>query len=860
MGEIAFEDLDGLLMAKPSPGGELSAVTHGVDGFPLADQDPLLEAHRTVDALLANHSPRTRRGPAPRGRQPEVKLEAQQHTLLDVPGRPRLQLLKALLIRALYNPPTGGEQYQYHRLCCQLVEQLLAKHRPVFAAGEDLADVTALLGRHDNRLAELDSPAVANALLEAAASALDRGVDDGLMLALDAWSKRGGGLTAANQRTLQALLERWPEPTYIPTLADDDWGVAVMAHWRALDAQDQKHWQTLWELCRHSGNAAKASQTFLRRANAAVDGLGRTVVGHTVGCWVDLAATLKPQPVFAEWGYLQGYRLLCPYNQNLLRALLWLVPQLPLADGPVRLAALTRAAHGKIKGYGAPGIRLGNTCLGVLAELGNEGVAQLMVLRRQLKTPQVLKQIDKCIDQAAQQRGVDRQVVEDLATPHHDLVDGQRQVGLGEHQARLAIEADGRGKLSFWTHDGKALKSAPAAVKRDYPADLKALKGAEKALQGTLSDQKARLEGFYLQNRHLSAGHWRRHLLNHGLLGVLVKRLIWRLGSGDNHRDILWYDGAWRDATGNAVAIPDDDTPMGLWHPLYASVEAGQRWRQVLGDFEIRQPFKQAHREVYLLTDAEERTATHSHRFAAHILRQHQFDALAKGRGWRYRLMGGFDGDYFQPQLTLPAFDLVAEFWVDVPPHSGQSEAGIFLYLTSDRVQFYTPDDATPLPLAAIPPLVFSEVMRDVDLFVGVASIGNDPQWQPQDDQPQFEDYWHDYAFGELSAMAKTRREVLGALLPQLKIAPRCRLEGRFLHVEGTLQRYKIHLGSSNILMEPGERYLCIVQGADSKAAGVFLPFEGDRTLGLILSKAFLLAEDHKIKDPSIVSQWQPTR
>lgn len=35
----------------------------------------------------------------------------------------------------------------------------------------------------------------------------------------------------------------------------------------------------------------------------------------------------------------------------------------------------------------------------------------------------------------------------------------------------------------------------------------------------------------------------------------------------------------------------------------------------------------------------------------------------------------------------------------------------------------------------------------------------------------------------------------------------------------------------------------------------MFLPFEGDRTLSIILSKAFLLAEDGKIKDPTIMRQ-----
>jgi hypothetical protein len=34
-----------------------------------------------------------------------------------------------------------------------------------------------------------------------------------------------------------------------------------------------------------------------------------------------------------------------------------------------------------------------------------------------------------------------------------------------------------------------------------------------------------------------------------------------------------------------------------------------------------------------------------------------------------------------------------------------------------------------------------------------------------------------------------------------------------------------------------------------------FLPFDGDNLVSVILSKAFLLAEDRKIKDPTIMSQ-----
>jgi hypothetical protein len=79
------------------------------------------------------------------------------------------------------------------------------------------------------------------------------------------------------------------------------------------------------------------------------------------------------------------------------------------------------------------------------------------------------------------------------------------------------------------------------------------------------------------------------------------------------------------------------------------------------------------------------------------------------------------------------------------------------------------------------------------------------------------------------------------------------------LIVRGDVRTYKIHLGSGNILMEPNDQYLCIVtdhhKTAQRDTVGLVLPFEGDRTLSVILSKAFLLAADKKIKDPTILSQ-----
>jgi hypothetical protein len=135
--------------------------------------------------------------------------------------------------------------------------------------------------------------------------------------------------------------------------------------------------------------------------------------------------------------------------------------------------------------------------------------------------------------------------------------------------------------------------------------------------------------------------------------------------------------------------------------------------------------------------------------------------------------------------------------------------------------------------------------------------VGNDPNWQDGGPDGRYRDYWQSYSFGELSGTATTRKAVLERLVPRLKIADRCTFSDRFLVVRGDKRTYKIHLGSGNILMAPNDQYLCIVPDSRprSKQEEVFLPFEGDSTLSIIVSKALLLAEDTKIKDPSITRQ-----
>jgi hypothetical protein len=222
--------------------------------------------------------------------------------------------------------------------------------------------------------------------------------------------------------------------------------------------------------------------------------------------------------------------------------------------------------------------------------------------------------------------------------------------------------------------------------------------------------------------------------------------------------------------------------------------------------------------------------------------------ALFRARGWKSDRLGPWDGgDGDEAERTLAAGEWRVRFF-----HTWADWAGDELAAT-DQVRFdrRVAGAWREAPLADVPPLVFSEAMRDVDLFVGVTSIAADPDWT--DGGPE-RTYWERTGFAELTESAEARRDVLERILPRLKIAGRCTLDGRFLIVRGELRTYKIHLGSANILMQPDDSYLCIVPSRGKSDGKVFLPFEDDR-LSLILSKAFLLAADTEITDESILTQ-----
>jgi len=646
----------------------------------------------------------------------------------------------------------------------------------------------------------------------------------------------------------------------------DPLGLALSQFVASLDRADPRTaaWLGLLQLWQKAtaGQPTAKLRTALAAATAAS---GHAAVREQGRAWLQLLVDtpVVERPHVHEYGDGTTYTyatwdFVTESNAPVAKGLVWTLQPLADAGVLVLLTALAAKCFRKIPGKGPLAASLGNACLLALSQNGLPGVAALARVRSKIRQTNTQETIARYIAQESAKLGVSPAEIEDMAAPDFGLENGQLVEEFGDYTATLTL-ADGKAEVQ-WQKAGKPLKSAPAALKATHADELKELKAAQTQAQQTYTAQRDRLDRSFVDERRLPWPWFAQYYVAHGLLSLLARPLIWRLHRpGGAFQDALYLAETWQDAHGQPVPAPEADTQLQLWHPVLATPPEVLAWRELLERNQIRQPLKQAFREVYLLTPPEERTATYSNRMAAHILKQHQFNSLAKLRGWRYRLLGAYDKGYDSEtaSLPLPAHDLTAEYWVSEVAADGEwNDTGIYNYVSTDQVRFVRGGE--PVPLPQVPTLPFSEVMRDVDLFVGVASVGNDPQWRDNSGLAQFRGYWESYSFGDLGEVAKTRKLALERLVPRLKIGKVSEIKGNFLVVKGHRHVYKIHLGSGNILMEPNDQYLCIVPDRSGKALGasaVFLPFEGDAVLSIILSKAQLLMDDDKITDETILRQ-----
>ena len=627
--------------------------------------------------------------------------------------------------------------------------------------------------------------------------------------------------------------------------------------------KDKNKWHALFHhLATASGS--KPSNKFIEQTPPLIDDIGTKKYKAKVNQWLGEIANL-PITEIEHTSVTTGFtHTTTMYIEDsvfsLLKGMCWSLSRFHDQETLKNLATITEKCFQKIPGKGPAAAAVGNAAIYTLAQSkGLDGISHLSRLKLRIRQNNTQKIIQKYIDEQAEKLGISSVQVEELAAPDFELQDGMREEQFDDYTLRLLQTDIGQTEIQWFKPDGNSQKTVPAFVKANakHSDNLKKIRDLAKQIKQASTAQRDRIDRLYVENLSWDLDTFNQYYLQHGLVGHIGKKLIWCLDKTPG----IFHEEVWQDVSGKSINTKKI-AKIELWHPINSKPNVALQWRDRLEKLKIKQPFKQAHREIYLLTDAEIKTRVYSNRMAAHFLKQHQFNSLAALRGWKYSLLGAYDDgrDGEIASKPIKAYQLNAQYLINEVSDDTQSfnEAGIWNYVATDQVRFRTEADE-PVALTDVPPIILSEVMRDADLFVGVASVGNDPTWE--DGGPTrrqvYRRYWQGYSFGELTEVAKTRKTVLEKLLPKLKIRDVASIDGKYLVVVGKNHSYKIHIGSTNILISPNDIYLCIVPGGgkDKNLNRLFLPFEGDAALSVLLSKAFLLADDDKITDPAIANQ-----
>jgi Domain of unknown function (DUF4132) len=276
-------------------------------------------------------------------------------------------------------------------------------------------------------------------------------------------------------------------------------------------------------------------------------------------------------------------------------------------------------------------IKVANGALYALGETGgDEAVNVLARLAARIKDRRFTKGIERALESSAARRGVTSAQLREALVPAHGLdAEGRAEATVGTATAIVELARPGSIGVQWRSADGKTSKSVPAAIREQYAAEVTALKATVAEIRKELGTQRHRLESLLADERTWSFDDWRRHYLDHPLVQLFARRLIWRF---DDVAAIPVERDGYVTVDGSTIE-PPPASQVRLWHPIHEPADSVGAWRRLIRERELVQPFKQAFREVYYRAPAEEQTGTYSNRFAAHILRYPQAYALIKQRG-----------------------------------------------------------------------------------------------------------------------------------------------------------------------------------------------------------------------------------
>jgi hypothetical protein len=375
---------------------------------------------------------------------------------------------------------------------------------------------------------------------------------------------------------------------------------------------------------------------------------------------------------------------------------------------------------------------------GKMAEYGVQALALLgsdaalltvdsLALRYRTKKKNVGEAAAEAFRAAAERLGITTDELGDRVVPWLGFEAGKpRIIDCGGRRIEVRISPDF--KLKYHDLDkNKPVASLPKTAPKEVQAQLKE---AGALLREAVKAQLSRLENLMVRQQRWPAARWRELFLAHPVLLPFAVRLVWGAYDAQGKRVGLFRaleDRTLTTAEDEGFELPEGCT-AGAVHPLEMSEDERGMWQAHLADYEIEPPFPQLERPVVHLPDSQGdvKIVTDYRGTSINAL---TFRGRAERLGW-FRGDVGDGGCIYIFWKSFPAAGVDALIGVDgmyvgigmndeirledlcfVRP--GERGRRFYYGIPRDEAHVHH------LALKEVPPVVYSEVMGDLQKIAG---------------------------------------------------------------------------------------------------------------------------------------------
>ncbi len=376
-------------------------------------------------------------------------------------------------------------------------------------------------------------------------------------------------------------------------------------------------------------------------------------------------------------------------------------------------------------------------------------------------------------------------------------------IKLEHHQGKL--------KLSY-ERNGKKLKSKPQKIKKK----IQVYDDVVKDLQAAYKQLKDSFEKMMVNQVFISQDGFKTYANNQVLKGFL-QNLIYET---EKEQFVLFKDNKFYDDDLNEVEFSG---ALKIAHPLnIIKAEKYFKWKEVILQQRITQPFKQLFRETYF-KNSDEINDTKTYRYSSYLIKLKMAITLLQSVDWKV--------DYDSIFKLYSHAKTRVEMWIYNP----------YMYMEGEdencfeEIRFIDTETNLPQKIENVDDIIFSEIMRDFDMAVSTAHIGEENK--------------------ELGlSTVDIRKDILKVNQKLFKL-DNITIDKHRVYIKGHLGNYLVNLKSGDAQKE-GSGVLMLFPVNVKRNKDVYLPFiDKNGKTQEIMSLIILLARDNMIKDQGVLDE-----